>query len=259
MGTALVTGATSAIGEEFCWQLAATGHDLVLVARRKDALETLAKRLHQVAGVNAEVIQADLAVREDLNRVCARLDVSGKVAGEPAPVGLLVNNAGFGLGSSFLSHDVAEEEYALDVMVRAVMVLSHHAARSMTGRGRGAILNVASVAAVTGMGVYGAHKAWVRAFTEALSLDLAGSGVTATCVSPGLTPTNFHAATGMSTGDAPSWAWTTPEQVVAAALDATRRGAGHVTPGLPYKAAQIAVRLAPRRLVHKVTSLFPHM
>lgn len=257
MGTALVTGATSGIGEEFCWQLAAAGHDLVLVARNEERLEALANDLRMIAGVSAEVIPADLSEREDCERVCARLDVG---LGEALPpVGLLVNNAGYALGESFLTNDFDAEEAALDVMVRAVMMLSHHAARSMSARGRGAILNVSSVAAVTGMGVYGAHKAWVRAFTEALSQDLRGSGVTATCVSPGPTLTNFHERTGMSYEDMPTWAWTSAEQVVTEALDAVRRGQKHVTPGAQYKVAQLAVRLAPRGLVHKVTGLFPHM
>lgn len=257
MGTALVTGATSGIGEEFCWQLASAGHNLVLVARNEERLEALASQLRTIAGVNAEVIPADLSIHEDCERVCARLDVGR--GEELPPIGLLVNNAGYALGESFLTNELNSEEDALDVMVRAVMMLSHHAARSMGARGRGAILNVSSVAAVTGMGVYGAHKAWVRAFTEALSQDLRGTGVTATCVSPGPTLTNFHERTGMRYEDMPSWAWTSAEQVVTEALDAVRRGQMHVTPGAQYKLAQLMVRLSPRGLVHKVTGLFPHM
>lgn len=263
MGTALITGATSGLGEEFAWQLAAAGHDVVLVARREPELRSLADQLHWVAGVNTEVIAADLSTRDGVNAVAARLDVGGP--GEPAaasdlrPVGLLVNNAGFALGKPFLDNDLDREEAGLDVMVRAVMILSHHAGRSMVHRGRGAILNVASMAGMTGMGVYGAHKAWVRAFTESLSQELRGTGVTVTEVSPGPVPTNFHERTGLDYSTLPSWAWTLAEQVVTEALDGVRRGATHITPGVQYKAAAAAVRVAPRALVHKVTSAFPHM
>lgn len=262
MGTALITGATSGLGEEFAWQLAAAGHHVVLVARREAELKALADKIHWVAGVKTEVIVADLATHDGLAAVTARLDVGGPNASGPsdeAPVGLLVNNAGFALGQSFLTNTLEAEEYALDVMVRAVMILSHHAAQSMVHRGRGAILNIASMAAVTGMGVYGAHKAWVKAFTEALAQDLKGTGVTATEVSPGPVPTNFHQRTGMDYSSTPSWAWTSVETVVDEALAGVRRGGQHVTPGLPYKAAAVGVRLAPRWLVHKITGLFPHM
>lgn len=263
MGTALITGATSGLGEEFAWQLAAAGHNLVLVARREKELQDIANKIHWIAGVETEVIVADLATHDGLAKVCRRLDVGGPNAEKSdsalGPVGLLVNNAGFALGQSFVTNSLEAEEYALDVMVRAVMILAHHGAQSMVHRGRGAILNVASMAAVTGMGVYGAHKAWVKAFTEALAQDLKGTGVTATEVSPGPIPTNFHQQTGMDYSSTPSWAWTSVEAVASAALAAVRRGSQHVTPGLQYKAATVAVRLAPRALVHKITGMFPHM
>ena len=160
MGTALVTGATSGIGEEFCWQLASAGHDLVLVARREDALAALAASLANVAGVRAEVIVADLSTEAGCARVAARLDVGGPADTEKPdvrPVDLLVNNAGFGLGSAFLDNSLENEINGLNVMVRAVMTLAHHAGISMRSRGRGAILNVGSVASRTGAGTYSAH------------------------------------------------------------------------------------------------------
>ena len=181
MGTALVTGATSGIGEEFCWQLAAAGHDLVLVARREDALRALAASLTNVAGVNAEYIAADLSTEDGCARVAARLDVGGPADAQKPdlrPVDLLVNNAGFGLGSPFLDNSLEREINGLNVMVRAVMTLAHHAGISMRSRGRGAILNVGSVASRTGAGTYSAHKAWVVAFTEGLAAELKGSGIT---------------------------------------------------------------------------------
>lgn len=202
MGTALVTGATSGIGEEFCWQLAAAGHDLVLVARHEEALSALASALANVAGVRAETIAADLSTAEGCRRVASRLDVGGPADVEKAdlaPVDLLVNNAGFGLGKDFLDNTLEAELAGVDVMVRAVMILAHHAGISMRSRGRGAILNVGSVASRTGAGTYSAHKAWVVAFTEGLAAELRGSGITATVVCPG--PVN----TPSSSGQASTW------------------------------------------------------
>lgn len=287
MGTALVTGATSGLGEEFCWQLAAGGHDLVLVARREQVLEALADKLRNVAGVGAQVIAADLSTPEGVAAVSRRLDVGGQdgpcgTDGDPGgargtdgacrgtrgsaggtgdgperPVDLLVNNAGFGLGRAFVDNSVANEERGLDVMVRAVMVLSHHAARSMRSRGRGAVLNIGSVASRTGGGTYSAHKAWVVAFTEGLSEELAGTGVSATVVCPGPVATSFFANAGIDLGG--RLAVATPERVVADALQAVRAGRVQTTPTLTYKAAMAAMKVAPRALVLRAMRFLPHM
>src|SRR5690606_28262611 len=179
MATALITGASAGLGLEFAWQLATARHDVVLVARNAERLERLATQLRAAAGVRAEVLPADLAVREDVERVAERLRATER------PVSLLVNNAGIGSNSRFLAADVAEEERALALMVRAVMVLSHAAATAMVERGRGAILNVSSIAALMASGPYSAHKAWVRTFTEGLAVELRDTGVTATVLQPG--------------------------------------------------------------------------
>lgn len=253
MGIALVTGATSGIGEEFCWQLAAAHHDLVLVARRKEKLRKLAEDLRQIAGVKAEVIVADLGVAGDVDRVAQRL------LDEQSPVGLLVNNAGFALGCSFIDNTIEAEENALDVMVRAPMVLSYAALNAMRARGRGAIINVSSVASETGAGTYSAHKAWIRAFTEGLSEELRGSGITVTAVCPGPVHTNFFEAAGVDMSAAPQWLWATPEQVVSEALAAMRRGQVLVTPTPVYKVAMAAMRVAPRWVTRRVMRSIPHM
>lgn len=170
---------------------------------------------------------------------------------------LLVNNAGFGLGRAFVDNYVANEERGLDVMVRAVMVLSHHAARSMRSRGRGAVLNIGSVASRTGGGTYSAHKAWVVAFTEGLSEELAGTGVSATVVCPGPVATSFFANAGIDLGG--RLAVATPERVVADALQAVRAGRVQTTPTLTYKAAMAAMKVAPRALVLRAMRFLPHM
>ena len=246
MGTALVTGATSGLGLEFAWQLAQARHDLVLVARTPKRLRQVAEEMRQFAGVQVEVLQADLSQRDELELVAERLREPSK------PVGLLVNNAGFGLGQRFVGGDLTREEQALDVMVRAVMVASHAAADAMVRRGRGAILNVSSVAAHNVVGTYAAHKVWVLRFTEGLAVELAGTGVTATALCPGLVHTGFHAAAGIDETQWKDSLWLDAERVVSDGLTAVRRGQVICTPSLRYRSANAILRLAPRWLVRRM-------
>jgi uncharacterized protein len=246
MATALVTGATAGLGLEFAWQLATARHDLVLVARDVQRLERLAGQLHAAAGVHAEVLPADLSVREDVDRVADRLRSAER------PVGLLVNNAGVALHQRFVGGDLNREEAAFDVMVRAVMVLSHAAAGAMTARGRGAILNVGSVAALLASGTYSAHKAWVRSFTEGLAVELAGTGVTATVLSPGFVRTEFHQRASVDMSGVPEVAWLSADAVVAAALADVRRGVVLSTPSVRYRVVAGVVRVLPRGVVRAI-------
>lgn len=246
MGTALVTGASAGLGLEFAWQLATARHDVVLVARDAERLERLAAQLRAAAGIQVEVLPADLTDRAQLEKVADRLRDTER------PVGLLVNNAGLGLHQRFVTGDLAREEAALDLMVRAVLVLSRAAAESMVRRGRGAILNVASVAALTATGTYSAHKAWVRTFTEGLASELHGTGVTATALCPGLTHTEFHERAGMSEQRIPEIAWLSAERVVSTALADVRRGAVISTPSLRYRAGSALLRVLPRAAVRKL-------
>lgn len=260
MATALITGASSGLGVEFAWQLATMKIDLVLVARDGARLERLATTLRQVAGIDVEVLAADLSDPAQTEVVAQRLR-AGTLApgvspqqpgpGEPAPIGLLVNNAGFGLGQSFTSGQLGTEMAALDVMVRAVLVLSHAAAGQMVSRGRGAILNVSSIAALLASGTYSAHKAWVRSFTEGLAQDLKATGVIATVVAPGLTRTEFHERARLRQDELPEIAWLGAPQVVSQALEAVRRAQVIVTPSWRYQVVAGAARLAPRWMVRE--------
>lgn len=293
MGTALITGATAGIGLELAWQLAQAHHDLVLVARDRARLETVAEELRQFAGVGVQVLPADLSEPGDLARVAERARVSQPDADLPVavasagdgpataadpvaagptadttalpadrlhttaevearPVDLLVNNAGFAVGQDFVSGSIEQERRALAVMVGAVMELTHAAVPGMVERGHGAILNVASVTALTAMGTYAAHKSWVRTFTEGLASELRGTGVTATVLNPGLTHTEFHARAAMDESAWPAFVWLQADDVARQALDAVRRGQVICTPSLRYQIANAALRASPRWLVRRV-------
>lgn len=252
MGTALITGASAGLGLEFAWQLATARHDVVLVARDAERLERLAGQLHAAAGVRAEVLAADLSDRAQVERVAERL------RDEERPVGLLVNNAGFSVGQPFVGGELAAHEAALDVMVRAVMVLSHAAVTAMVARGRGAVLNVSSVAALTTMGTYSADKAWVRVFTEGLAVELRGTGVTATALCPGLVHTEFHERAGLNRDVFPELAWLNADTVVSAALADVRRGAVISTPSLRYGLVSEVARLLPRAAVRALSAPATH-
>ena len=247
MATALVTGATAGIGLAFCRELAERGHDLVLVARDRARLENVSDELEAKYQVHCEILAADLSDRLQVQKVAERLAEPGR------PVDLLVNNAGFGLSRSFLQGDVADEERALDVLCRAVMVLSHAAALAMRDRGRGAIINVSSVAGFVAMGSYSAAKAWVTTFSEALANELAGTGVTVTALCPGFTHTEFHQRAELDMSRLPERMWLEADRLVRDCLDDVKAGKVLSIPGAQYKAIAAFTRMAPRGLVRRAS------
>ena len=247
MATALVTGATAGIGLAFCRELAERGHDLVLVARDRARLENVSDELEAKYQVRCEILAADLSDRLQVQKVADRLGEPGR------PVDLLVNNAGFGLSRSFLQGDLAEEERALDVLCRAVMVLSHAAALAMRDRGRGAIINVSSVAGFVAMGSYSAAKAWVTTFSEALANELAGTGVTVTALCPGFTHTEFHQRASLDMSRLPKVMWLEADRLVRDCLDDVKAGKVISVPGPQYKLIAALTRTLPRGLVRRAS------
>lgn len=243
MTTALVTGATSGIGNAFARRFATDGHGLVLVARNVARLEEVARDLRDRHAVEAEALAADLSDRADLERVADRL------RDESRPVDVLVNNAGYGLGKPFLAGDLSEEERMLDVLTRAVLVLTRAAAPGMVTRGRGNIITVSSVAGFFPGGTYGAAKAWATTFTASLAGELVGTGVTATALCPGYVHTEFHERAKKNTSHLPEWAWLDADRVVADCLTDVRRGRAVSVPSLRYKTAVFFLRRIPLRLV----------
>lgn len=238
-GTALVTGPTAGIGRAFAEALAARGHDLVLVARDAARLEEVAAGLRARYGVTVEVLVADLADREQVTRVEARL------ADPAAPVAVLVNNAGFGHKQPFTENSVEDEQEMLDVLVTAVMRLSHAAIGPMLERGEGAIVNVSSVAAFLPRGTYSAAKRYVVSFSEWLDQTYRARGVRGMAVCPGFVRTEFHERMGVSRGSAPSWMWLDADRVVAEALRDLDAGRSVSIPTRRYKALTRLARLTP--------------
>ena len=242
MATALVTGATAGIGNAFARRLASEGHGLVLVARDVVRLGEVGAQLREGHGVDVEAIAADLGDRKELERVADRLRDRDR------PVDILVSNAGFGVNAPFVSGDLAEEERMLDVLIRAVVVLSRAAAPGMVARGRGAIVTVSSVAGFMPGGTYSAAKSWATTFSASLAGELAGTGVTATALCPGFVRTEFHRRAGMDMSYLPGWAWLSADRLVADCLADVRRGRAISVPSLRYKIAVAILRHIPLRL-----------
>jgi len=185
---AVITGASSGIGLEFAWRLAKE-YDLLLVARRLDRLEHLAAEIIAAAGASIRVMEADLSSEEDVDNlaICLRRETH---------LGLLVNNAGFGVVGRFWEASLAEQERMHALHVMTTLRLTHAALRNMVARDMGSVINVASVAAFVsraGSVSYGATKAWMVAFSEGVALDLqaAGSRVTIQALCPGFTYWSF--------------------------------------------------------------------
>ncbi|MBE7189001.1 SDR family oxidoreductase [Jatrophihabitans endophyticus] len=247
--TALVTGATAGLGAEFARQLAAAKHDLVLVARDETRLAATAGDLLDAHGVQVETLSADLATDEGQDAVAARL-------GDPErPVDLLVNNAGIGTYQPFGTADWELEARQLDVNVRAVLHLSHAAVRAMTARGSGRVLNVSSVAGFvprSGNATYSASKAWVTMFSEALALQLAGTGVTVTAVCPGFTHTEFHERASADMSGVPARMWLEAADVVREGLADAVAGKPVSVPSKRYKALVGVSQTLPRPILREI-------
>jgi len=242
---AVITGPTSGIGRGFAEQLAKEGHDLILVARDRPRLEELAQHVRTTYGVQANVLVADLSVRADRDAV-------SQVVAERCDV--LVNNAGFGLKGSFDATPLAREQEMLDVLVTAVMQLTHAALSRMLREGNGTIINVSSIASWITSGTYAAAKAWVTVFSESLHQQYASQGVEVLAVCPGYVRTEFHERAGMKMGAVNGFLWLTVDQVVTAALRDARKGKAISIAGWQYKPLAAYLRVAPRWLVRRATA-----
>lgn len=241
--TALITGASAGIGAEFARQLAAQGHNLVLVARDRGRLENSAADLEQRYGITAEVLPSDLTDDDGVAAVVVRLTDGAR------PVEILVNNAGRGLLGDFEQNSASEEKKSLVLHCQAPLELTHAALQGMLARGSGRIINVASIAAFMPRGTYSAAKAWLLSFSRWSTVAYAGRGVKVTAVCPGLTHTEFHDRMGMDKSAAPSIAWLSAERVVREGLADNLRGKAVSVPSKRYRALAVVGPLVPARVV----------
>ncbi|HXX22569.1 MAG TPA: SDR family oxidoreductase [Terriglobia bacterium] len=250
---ALVTGASAGIGAAYARRLAAQGYDLLLVARRVDRLKELAAELSHRHGVRAEPLPADLTKDAELKAV------EDRIAHEEH-LEFLLNNAGFGSSGLFLESPLEIQDSMHRLHVMATLRLSHAALGKMARRGKGAVVNVSSVAAFIarpGSISYHATKAWMNCFTEGLYLELkrARSPVRVQALCPGYTLTEFHDVMGFDRGQVPANMWTPVEQVVDASLEGLKRNKLFVVPGWRYKFIVSLLRLMPRSLLHAASSI----
>jgi short-subunit dehydrogenase len=231
---ALITGASSGLGAVFARRLAAQGYDLVLVARREEQLAALAAELQHRHSISVEILAADLSRPADVERVESRI---AAIEG----LDVLVNNAGFGTTGRFAEVDLAKSLDMIQVHVTACMRLCRAALPGMVARRRGALINVASVAAFTpmpGNANYAATKAYLLTFSKALHAELMGTGVKVQALCPGFTYTGFHDTSefdGFKRSQIPAIMWMTAEDVVAASLKALKRNQAVCIPGLRYR------------------------
>lgn len=233
-GRVLITGASSGIGEAFARRLAADGFDLILVARREDRLRALAGELAAAHNVTADVVAADLGRADDIERVARTIQSSPDLV-------LLINNAGFGTRGHFAEADLDRQIDMINVHVLAGVTLARAALPGMIGRGRGAIINVSSIAAFfpsAGGATYSATKAYLNNFSESLQSELTGTGVFVQALCPGFTTSEFHDTpeyTDFSREQVPAAMWLTAGQVVDESLAALGRGRVIVVPGRQYR------------------------
>jgi hypothetical protein len=243
----VITGASSGIGAELARLLAERGHGVTLVARREDRLRALASEIADRHGVRAEVLGCDLSDPE------GRVTLAGAVEELGLEVQLLANNAGFGSAGPFHDLESDTELRLVRTNVEAVVDLCSRWVPSMVERGQGAVLNVASTAAFQPLprqATYSASKAFVLAFTEALSSDLSGTGVTATALCPGPVRTEFTDRPGFEAADnLPGFAWMTAHDVARAGLRGLERGKRVVVPGAINGIGALAGQHAPRSVL----------
>jgi uncharacterized protein len=242
--TVLITGASAGIGAALAFELASRGHGLTLVARRREKLEEVAAAVVDAHGVDVRVLPADLASDRSRSRLVRSLADGPEIAG-------LCNNAGTAMFGPVVEHDVDSEDAMLRTNVLALFDLTNRLVRGMVARGEGAVLNLASIVAFAPHpqnATYAASKAFIASFTEALHVELSGTGVSCTTVNPGPTRTDIWARAGEpnASGFGLGLLWQDAEDVARAAVDGMVRGKRTVTPGITNKLAVLGYRFTPR-------------
>jgi short-subunit dehydrogenase len=246
-GYALITGASSGIGEAFAREYARRGVPLVLTARRLDRLEKLAAELR--SQVPVEVIPADLS------NPLASAGLVAEIERRGLTLRILVNNAGYGVPGRYLTKDWQVHAQFLQVMIASTSELTWRVLPALRASGNGRIINVASFAALVpgadGQTLYAPAKAYLVKFSESLSLENADRSVKVTALCPGFTWSEFHDVTGTRAmmSKLPKWAWLQADDVAKAGIDGVERGHVLVVPGRVYRMGYFIAKLLPSRLM----------
>jgi len=241
---ALVTGATSGIGESFTRLLAENNYNIVLVARDMPRLQERAQGLQEKFNVETHIIQADLST----DAGCAAVEhyiVNNQVD-------VLINNAGFGLNKAFTISDLDAEQQMFDVLIRTPMRLMHVALPLMKQRNKGVIINVSSVAGYIAGGSYSAAKSYLTVISESLHTELAGTNIRISALCPGFTRTEFHQRGRMSMKGLPSFMWLDSDKLVAKAWSDALKGEAVSIPGWQYQLLVFVIQTLPRSIIRKV-------
>jgi short-subunit dehydrogenase len=241
---ALVTGATSGIGESFTRLLAENNYNIVLVARDLPRLQERAEQLQAKFKVQTHIIQADLATDSGCGVV------EQYIANNQIDV--LINNAGFGINKAFTLSQLEAEQQLLDVLVRTPMRLMHVALPLMKERNKGVVINVSSVASFIAGGTYSASKSYLTVLSESLHTELAGTNVKISALCPGFTRTEFHQRGRMSMKGLPSFLWLDADELVAKAWSDALKGEALSIPGWQYQLLVFVIKRLPRSIVRKV-------
>ena len=251
--TALITGASSGIGEAFADVFAAAGFDLVITARREDRLRAVADRIRRQYGRRVDVIVSDLSAHGAVNALCEELARRG------IAVDALVNNAGYGVPGAYVKSEWARHEAFLHLLVVAVAELTYRLVPGMVERGYGRIVNVASLAglmpAPAGHTLYAAAKAFVIKFSESLAYEVRARGVHVTALAPGFTYSEFHDVTGTRArvNRLPKFLWLDAPTVAREGFDAVMAGRALAVTGRVNRTIHVLGRLMPMSLVNFVT------
>jgi len=249
-GTALITGASSGIGEALARHFAENGFDLVITARRLSKLQSLSDELRKL--VNVQVVDCDLATNEGIQQLIT--DVSA------TQVHVLVNNAGIAYTGAFQSQSLADIENTISLNITGLTRLIHHFLPDMIARGAGRILNVASVASfqpVPSMSAYAASKAYVLSLTESLSEELKGTGVFVTALCPGLTRTDM--LEDVQGADIPAFLMSSPAEVAQQGYEALMNREVIKIPGVTNQAAVAWAKHQPRWLVRGIGGILARL
>ncbi|MBN1811332.1 MAG: SDR family oxidoreductase [Anaerolineae bacterium] len=250
-GTALITSASSGIGETFARKLASQGYDLVLVARRKERLDAIAGDLEEKHPVMVEVLPGDLSKDDNISRIEQRIEALDTLT-------MLVNNAGFGTRGAFADVDLEKSLAMIQVHVIASTRFARAALPRMIDRRKGTIINVASPSAFipfSGNTVYSATKAYLITFSECLQLEVADAGIKVQALCPGLTYTEFHDTDEFQEMDQsrfPGFMWMSAKEAVEQSLNALNNGKGVFVPGFANRLMYVTFRRITTRLAAKV-------